>query len=153
MRMSNRASLSSLSLVALLAMTVGCAAPVVPAPSPTRHAAGDPTTTDDGAPATGDPAASSPASRVEGPLAVVAINLQLVFFDTAASRNPTSGIPKRMTNSAHVFEVAGSHKIPVFMTYEATKTGDHALPPTLAAALPAQSFQIVKTTFAATSQP
>lgn len=151
--MPNRASLSSLSWIGLVAMAVGCAAPVAPAPSPTRHAAGgDPTTSDDGAPA-GDPAAAQPASRAGGPLGVVAIDLQQVFFDTAASRNPTSGIPKRMTNSAHVFEVAGSHKIPVFMSFEATKTGDHALPPTLTAALPAQSLQIIKTTFAATSQP
>jgi nicotinamidase-related amidase len=152
--MSNRASLSSLSWFGLVAMAVGCAVPIVPAPSPTRHAAGgDPTTTDDGTPASGDPAATQPASRVGGPLGVVAIDLQQVFFDTAASRNPTSGIPKRMTNSAHLFEVAGSHKIPVFMTFEASKTGDHALPPTLTTALPAQSLQIIKTTFAATSQP
>jgi isochorismate hydrolase len=97
-----------------------------------------------------DPSAT-PASR--GALAVVAIDLQQVFFDTASARNPTSGIAQRMALSAHVFELAGDHHVPVFMTFEATMTGDHALPPSLTAALPPSSLKLVKTTFAATSHP
>jgi hypothetical protein len=50
-------------------------------------------------------------------------------------------------------ELAGVDHVPVFMTFEATMTGDHALPPSLTAALPASSLKLVKTTFAATSQP
>ncbi len=141
-------------LAALLATSFGCSAPSVDTP------VGSPSTTppssaggDEGG-ATGDPAATpTPASRSDGPLAVVAIDLQQVFFDTAGKRNPTSGIAQRMARSAHIFELAGAHHIPVFMTFEATRTGDHALPPSLVTALPAQSLQIIKTTFAATGQP
>jgi hypothetical protein len=146
--------MSLLSVSTLFAMAIGCSVPVVPDVSPTRRPATDPTTGGDGTTTgTRDPAATTPPAREEGPLAVVAIDLQQVFFTTASSRNPTSGIAQRMARSAHVFEVAGSHQIPVFMTFEETKTGDHALPPSLTATLPAQSLQLIKTTFAATSQP
>lgn len=151
--MSIWTSLAPLS--ALLAVALGaCSAPTAPDPSHARPAAPDPTTGGDGAPAGTDPSATAtPGSRVAGPLGVVAIDLQQVFFDTASARNPTSGIAQRMARSAHVFELAGANHVPVFMTFEATMTGDHALPPSLTAALPPQSLQLIKTTFAATSQP
>jgi hypothetical protein len=58
-----------------------------------------------------------------------------------------------MANTARVLDLAGKGSVPVFMTFEATKSGDHALPPSVAAALPATASQFIKTTFAATGQP
>jgi nicotinamidase-related amidase len=144
-------ALSALS--ALLAITLGCAAPTV-ATQKKGAAANAPAGDDDGdSTPTPEKDPGEPDPLDDGKLGVVAIDLQQVFFDTASARNPKADIAKRMARSAHVFELATAHAIPVFMTFEATKTGDHALPPSLTAVLPKQTLQLVKTTFAATGQP
>jgi nicotinamidase-related amidase len=148
-RMSNLA-LSVLS--ALLLITVGCSAP---APMAQQRAGADaPAGTGEGDPDPSSPSKDPDATMREGgPLGVVAIDLQQVFFDTAAARNPTADIAKRMARSAHVFELAAAHQVPVFLTFEATKSGDHALPPSLSAVVPKPTTELIKTTFAATGQP
>ena len=88
-----------------------------------------------------------------GKLAVVIIDTQQVFFTTATARNPKANVPARMANEKRVFELAAASKVPTFVSYEASKSGDHALPPSLAAVLPPQAQEFIKTTFAATGQP
>jgi nicotinamidase-related amidase len=98
------------------------------------------------------PSSSAAPGEVDtSPVAVVAIDVQSVFFTTAQARNP-AGVADRMARIAHVFELAGAHQAPVFITFEASETGDHALPPALATALPKTAQHFVKTTFAATGQ-
>ena len=76
----------------------------------------------------GDPTSGSPSTDrgpgEEGPVGVVAIDLQQVFFDTAGKRNPKADVSSRMARSAHLFELAGSHHVPLFLTFEASKTGE-----------------------------
>jgi nicotinamidase-related amidase len=139
-------------LAALVALAVACSspAPAGPAASKSGHK------TPDGTDAEDDPAAApteTGAPREAGPLGVVAIDMQQVFFTTAGARNPKADVNARMAKSAQLFELAAAHHVPVFMTFEASKTGDHALPAMLTKALPAQSLQLIKTTFAATGQP
>jgi nicotinamidase-related amidase len=101
-----------------------------------------------------DPKAADPQkTEVSGPLALVAIDVQKVFFDTAKSRNPKLDPSALQAKTARLFQVANEHHVPIFVTFEATKSGDHALPPALASAVPASATQIVKTTFDATGQP
>jgi hypothetical protein len=64
-----------------------------------------------------------------------------------------AGVVALTARSARLFQLAGAHGVPVFVTYEATTTGDHALPAALAAAVPSGARSFVKTTFAATGQP
>jgi nicotinamidase-related amidase len=139
------------ALAALLLIAVGCSAPTV---ASSNKASGTPAANGDAEEdpaADGDPDPSTPHDG--GPVAVVAMDLQKTFFDTAGARNPKSDVAARMARSAHVFELAGKNHVPTFLTYEETKSGDHALPPSLVAALPSQTLELIKTTFAATSQP
>jgi nicotinamidase-related amidase len=148
--MANWLSPATLAPLAAL-VAVACSSGGTPAQ--TRAARGaDGGVTDDEAVAAADPA-RDPASPELGPVALLAIDLQQVFFDTAGKRNPKADVNARMARSAHLFELAAASHVPMFMTFEASKTGDHALPPSLTAALPAQALQLVKTTFAATGQP
>lgn len=146
--MANWLSVAPLS--ALLLLAFACSSPPL-----ASQGKGNPTTPD-GTPADEAPSsspASDPTPREAGPLGVVAIDLQQVFFTTAGARNPKADVNARMARSAHLFGVAAAHQVPFVMTFEASKTGDHALPPMLTAALPSQALQLVKTTFAATGQP
>lgn len=101
------------------------------------------------------PGAAPPAAgeMIAGPVGVVVIDEQQVFFDTAASRNPAAAAGPLMDRSAQIFGLAKAKSLPFFITFEATTTGDHALPAALRAVLPANARSFVKTTFAATSQP
>lgn len=137
---------SWVNVAPLLALVVACSA------APPLSATTKPDGSSADAPASSSPSGDS-RPREEGPLGVVAIDLQQVFFDTAGKRNPKTDVSARMARSAHLFELAGSRHVPLFVTFEARKTGDHALPPSLTTALPAQALELVKTTFAATGQP
>src|SRR5262245_8275069 len=57
------------------------------------------------------------------PLALVVIDTQKVFFDTAKRRNTTIDVNAIMEKTAHLFQVAGQKQIPVIITFEASKTG------------------------------
>jgi nicotinamidase-related amidase len=94
-----------------------------------------------------------PPTTSQGKLGVVVIDAQQVFFTTASARNPKSNVAARMANTKRVLELATAGRVPTFVTYEASKTGDHALPPELAGVLPPQAQELIKTTFAATGQP
>jgi nicotinamidase-related amidase len=146
------------ALAALLAIAIGapgCSAPDVAAQRRAGAGATAPDGNDDADPGTeGDATNPKPGEPRggDGPLGVVVIDVQTVFFDTATARNPknTAG---RMANTAKVFQLAATKQLPVFITYEDSKTGDHALPSSLAAAVPANAQHLIKTTFAATGQP
>lgn len=133
-------------------LALGCSAPVVASTGdkPAPKGSDAPSANDEG---TNPTPGSAGEATSAGPVGVVAIDVQQVFFDTATARNPKADVPSRMKRTAHVFELAKTNHVPVFITYEATKTGDHALPAMLATALPPQSMEFIKTTFAATGQP
>ncbi|HSO38712.1 MAG TPA: isochorismatase family protein, partial [Labilithrix sp.] len=142
---------------ALLAIVCAAACSAAPAALAEKKAkAGDPSSaggeespTGDGDPA--DPA--RPPRTSTGKLGVVVIDTQQVFFTTAAARNPASDIPARIERTRKVLELAAASHVPTFVTFEQSKTGDHALPAALASALPPDAQQLIKTTFAATSEP
>lgn len=142
--------IARVALSTLLMTAAGCSdAATASQPKPAPRASDT-----DGDPSPDDPSSAGPLdeSGSRGPLGVVAIDVQQVFFDTAARRNPTSNVAERVTGSARVFELAKAKHIPVFVTYELSKSSDHALPASVAAALPAHSREFIKTTFAATGQ-
>jgi len=99
------------------------------------------------------PDTTPPAGAGSGPVALVAIDTQRVFFERATTRNPAADVPGRVTKTERLFKLAGQKNIPIFVTFEDSKTGSHALPPVLAAALPTTATQIIKTTFGAMGQP
>jgi nicotinamidase-related amidase len=137
------------AIVGLAISALGCSGPSANA-GPTA----DPRDGDDGSsPNEGDNEDPGSPGASSGPLGVVVIDVQKVFFDGAAAGNPKSNVAARMTNNKRIFDLAGAHDVPVFVTFEASKTGDHALPAELATALPAQAKTFIKTTFAATGQP
>ena len=80
------------------------------------------------------------------------IDVQNVFFTRATKRN-AKNVEGRMANIEKVWKLAAARNIPVFITFEDSKSGDHALPPTLTAARPPSAQDFIKTTFAATGQP
>jgi nicotinamidase-related amidase len=146
-----KVSLAALS--ALFLVTLGCSGPAASTQQPRPGADVPPAGDGERDPSSPESDPSATPSAESGPIAVVAIDLQKTFFDTAAARNPKSDIAARMARNAHVFDLAAKHHVPTFMTFEASNTGDHALPPSLTAALPSQTLQLIKTTFAATGQP
>ena len=87
-----------------------------------------------------------------GPFGIVTIDVQNVFFTRATKRN-AKNVEGRMANIEKVWKLAAARNIPVFITFEDSKSGDHALPPTLTAARPPSAQDFIKTTFAATGQP
>jgi nicotinamidase-related amidase len=106
------------------------------------------------APGANSTAEESPsATSSTGPLGVIVIDVQQVFFDTAGKRNPSINVSSLMSKTAHVFDLVSQSQVPMFITFEATKTGDHALPDSLAQALPSHAQTFIKTTFNATGQP
>ncbi|HEY8074084.1 MAG TPA: isochorismatase family protein [Labilithrix sp.] len=146
----------AIASLAALALASGCSA----APPPTRGgAAAEPPAGDDQASGSTVPPGAEPggargdAASLDGPLAVVAIDAQATFFDTAHARNPKLDVAAVQATTARVFALAAAHAIPLFVTFEASTTGDHALPPALASALPPSARTFVKTTFDATGQP
>jgi len=87
------------------------------------------------------------------PTGIIVIDAQAVFVTTATQRNPASGIPARVAVDKAMFDLARTTGAPFFITYEATKSGDHALTPALAGQLPPNAKEFIKTTFDATGQP
>jgi len=85
----------------------------------------------------------------ERSVGMVVIDVQQTFVEGAANGD-LSGVLAR-TKAA--FELASAHGVPFFITYEASKQGDHALEPALQPVLPAQAKELIKTTFAATGLP
>lgn len=96
---------------------------------------------------------STPEPSDDGTVGVVAIDVQKVFFTTATAENPAANVGERMQRAERIFKLAGQHNVPLFVTYEASNTGDHSLPPSLAAALPPHAKEFIKTTFGAMGQP
>ncbi|MEZ4444030.1 MAG: isochorismatase family protein [Polyangiaceae bacterium] len=82
-------------------------------------------------------------------LGMVVIDVQETFVDYAANQD-MSGIIARTKTS---FELAGARDLPFFLTYEASKSGDHALHAPLQGSVPSQGAEFIKTTFAATGLP
>jgi nicotinamidase-related amidase len=148
--------MTTTTLLALVAIASAAACSAAPPEAPKKSKSDkDPAAASapDDADPDGDGTPNPPAATSTGKLGVVVIDTQQVFFTTATARNPTANIPTRMTNIQHVFELAAASHVPTFITFEATKTGDHALPAALAGALPPSAQDFIKTTFAATGQP
>ncbi|MDF2693232.1 MAG: hypothetical protein K0S65_1615 [Labilithrix sp.] len=143
---------SAASLVAMACSMMGCATPQTLYERREKDDRNETNAADEEDSKAERPAGKD-AKESTGPLGVVVIDVQRVFFDRASARNPQSNIAARMTRSQRVFELAGQKQVPLFITFEASKTGDHALPPSLAGALPAHAKQFVKTTFGAMGQP
>lgn len=79
-------------------------------------------------------------------LGFVVIDVQKSFVEKAAN-------PDMRTVLAHteeLFRTADSKRIPFYITYEASKSGDHDIPTALKRALPRHQKDFIKTTFAAT---
>ncbi len=92
-------------------------------------------------------------SNSSTPTGIIIIDAQATFVTTATQRNPASGIPARVAVDKAMFDLARSTSAPFFITYEAAKTGDHALTPALVGQLPPNAKEYIKTTFDATGQP
>lgn len=84
-----------------------------------------------------------------GVVGVVVIDVQKTFV----SGSVTPDIDGVMARTKGVFEKASEQGVPFFLTYEASKQGDHALDAALQPAMPPQAQEFIKTTFAATGLP
>ncbi len=105
------------------------------------------------APSGDSPGSSGAAPAANEPTGIVVIDVQNKFVTTASRRNAGSDIAGRVVNDKAVLDLAKARQVPVFITYEAEKTGDSALPPSLAGDVPAGAQEFIKTTFDATGQP
>lgn len=65
--------------------------------------------------------------------------------------DPTTGAALSVT--AGLIETATKTGVPIFVTYESAKDGDHAMPDTVYRVLPARAKSFVKTKYAATKLP
>jgi len=147
------------ALLALVLAVTGC---TMAAPTDTskggRSGATSPGTDDAEAledqesPMPGSTASTGPTPQ-EGPLGVVIIDVQQSFVNTATRRNPGSGMPERVRSNERLLSLAAKHQAPVFVTYEATKTGTGAMPASVQATLPQGSQEFIKTTFGAMGLP
>jgi len=82
-------------------------------------------------------------------LGIVVIDVQKSFFASAANKNMRTVLD----NTKRTFDLAQTHQIPFFITYEGKKSGDHDIPADLKRALPRQQMDFIKTTYAATGLP
>lgn len=149
-------------LLAASVLTVGCASSTVPA-SGTHEDKGDSDVTkrkDDGKSSDGASEADAPTTSdgttgtlSKEPAGLVVIDLQTAFFDIAKRENATIDTIEIRSNAAKLMQAAGAAHRPVIVTYEATKSGDHAMPSVLKNAEPAGTTEVVKTTFGATGLP
>jgi nicotinamidase-related amidase len=89
------------------------------------------------------------APSADGALGFVVIDVQQTFVSGAA--NPD--IAEILARTKGAFELAGAESVPVFLTFEASTQGDHALHSSLGGAVPPQTQQFIKTTFDATGLP
>lgn len=144
-------------------MVVGCAAEsvdgLVRAGDDVKEQRPDPArkTTDDVAASNDSPSDSPNAEAESGPAAslpsgLVVIDLQNAFF-TGAKANPRIDGARIQANAITLLRAAGDAQRPVLVTYEASKTGDHAMPAALTGAEPPGTKELVKTTFGAMGLP
>jgi nicotinamidase-related amidase len=82
-------------------------------------------------------------------LGIVLIDAQTNFVQRAATPN----MPGVLAKTKATLELAAKYELPVFITYEGSKRGDHALTPALRGAVPPRALDFIKTTFAATGLP
>lgn len=141
---------------AAVALSVGCAAESGGLkPEKASKAAGDVTkeTRETGDDAAADDDAADPSSpTTTAPAGLVVIDLQNAFFD-GAKDNPKIDGAKIQANAIRLMKAAGDERRPVLVTYEASKTGDHAMPAALKSAEPAGTKELIKTTFGAMGLP
>lgn len=135
------------SLFAIACIAIGCSSVGAPKKTTVDATANRPGDDDD--PNDDASADDAPVATSKGPFGVVAIDVQKVFFTTATSHNPGANVGERMNRTERLFKLAGEHDVPIFVTYEDSKSGDHGLPPSLAAALPSNAKEFIKTTFGA----
>ncbi len=89
------------------------------------------------------------APVTQGSVGIVVIDVQEAFVDTA--KNPD--VPGIVARTKNTLELAGAEGLPLFITYEASQSGDHALHAPLTPVVPPQAQSFIKTTFAATGLP
>jgi nicotinamidase-related amidase len=77
---------------------------------------------------------------------IVVVDVQETFVNIAAN-DDIAGIIERAKTT---FKLAEDHKIPFFITFEASQTGDHSLHAPLSPVLPGHAKDFTKTTFDAT---
>jgi nicotinamidase-related amidase len=73
--------------------------------------------------------------------------------DTFVAGAVNADIGGILDRTGQLFDLAGRHDLPFFVTFEASATGDHRLAPELEPLLPAHAEQFIKTTFDATGLP
>jgi nicotinamidase-related amidase len=88
-------------------------------------------------------------ASVPGTLGIVVIDVQETFVDIA--KNPDKAAVIERTKAA--LQLGTQSGAPVFITFEASMQGDHALHAPLVPLVPPQAGNFVKTTFAATGLP
>lgn len=110
---------------------------------------------DSAAPATSDASGTAATATVttSAPAGLVVIDLQNTFFTTAQQGNPLINVSNIQANAIKLMQAAGAAQRPVFVTYEATKSGDHAYPTAIRNAETQQTTEFVKTTFGAMGLP
>jgi nicotinamidase-related amidase len=135
-----------LSILALLVCGCGVASIDTGSPRPSRADA-------DGTPAADAGTRAPVESGVEEPSPVVGIaviDVQATFVSGAANKD----IAQILDGTKTVLQLAGSHKTPLLMTYEHSKTqSGYTLASQLAGAVPAGTRDFIKITFAATGLP
>lgn len=80
---------------------------------------------------------------------LVIIDAQQTFVQGAINSD-INGILQRI---GQVMTLSSDKSLPLFITYEDSKSGSHAMPSSLQALVPEQSKEFIKTTFAATGLP
>lgn len=93
--------------------------------------------------------ASTGGQLVEGTVGIVIIDVQETFVRGAS--NPD--LPAVIERTKAAFQLADTHDVPFFVTFEDSKQGDHALHAPLVPFLPSQAQELIKTTFGATGLP
>jgi nicotinamidase-related amidase len=84
-------------------------------------------------------------------LGIVVIDVQASFVNSAAN----AAMTQILANTKTVLGLAGQHKTPLFISFEASKdaSSGHNLPADVRATVPGHAREFIKTTFAATSLP
>jgi nicotinamidase-related amidase len=146
-------SLARLLAAALLGLLAGCASEATSGPSVGSDVTDKkPSDTN---PDPSDPAhdASSPSTTATAPsTGLVVIDLQKAFFDVARD-NPKIDGAVIQANTIKLMKAAGDQHRPVLVTYEASTSGDHAMPAALKSAEPSGTKELIKTTFGAMGLP
>lgn len=97
----------------------------------------------------GGGAGGSGGGVVAGTLGFMVIDVQELFVNWSV----TPDMPGIINNMKTDFQLAESDNVPFFMSYEASKTGSHALHAPLVPLVPPQAQEFVKTKFDASQLP